>query len=328
MSGRPRGRCCVKTHLVFTASQQHPFMRLDEIAVVFARCSESGGSGIRDLTTLGVPFRVYQKAPCNNSHTFHTLAQLPPASVRMLDYNAGDECSAYLQYIHDEYDQLPAGVVFLQYASEHQQMLSTVSSTVRTAAAALERLGYVALSRHTFEGRWPAPCEHAGKQQTFARCSAAIYKDMDVPPPATFRFYANGLFAVTRERIRQRSRSWYADMVSRLSGRAPSRCDGPDTRRRVGAATKLVGDCHVLEKSWHVLFGERPTLPAAHAYDGLRAPNVTLRGGDASTRLSRLGTASAVRACRLRRWPSRTTVGCRGTTTAARMRMSVPTCMV
>ena len=76
-----------------------------------------------------------------------------------------------------------------------------------------------------------------------------------------------------------RPRSWYTATLGRLSGAAPARCDGPDTRRRAGAASRLVGDCHVLEKAWHVVFGEEATLPPASAYDLRRAPNQTLRQG-------------------------------------------------
>ena len=90
---------------------------------------------------------------------------------------------------------------------------------------------------------------------------------------------SNDLFAVSRARIRSRSREWYGTMLERLSGRAPARCDGADTRRLPGANSRLVGDCHVLEKAWHVLFGEQPTLPPASEYDAMRAPNSTLRLG-------------------------------------------------
>ena len=89
----------------------------------------------------------------------------------------------------------------------------------------------------------------------------------------------NGLFAVTRERIRARPRAWYGEALARLSGHTRARCDGPDTRRRPGADARLVGDCHVLEKAWHVVFGEDPTLPPPDAYNARRAPNQTLRAG-------------------------------------------------
>ena len=253
------------------------------ITVIFSRCAEPGQTAPRELTQHGIPFIVYQKAPCsNNTRVSASLALLHyyRGSFRMMHHNSGDECSAYLQYIYDEYEALPPAVAFLQYASEQQLMLPSVILTIRAALSSVHRLGFVALGRHTFEGYWPAPCEAAGKQVTFARCSDDFWRrDLGVAPPRFFRFYANGLFAVSRERIRRRPRAWYARVLARLSGRVATRCDGPDTRRRPGAAQKLVGDCHVLEKAWHVLFGEAPDLPPAHVYDTLRAPNVTLRPG-------------------------------------------------
>jgi hypothetical protein len=215
--------------------------------VVFSRCAEVGTTAARALTQRSVPFVVYQKSgPCNASaRGAKVLAALPQQSVRMLDHNAGDECSSYLQYVVDAYDRLPSAIVFLQYEQYHQLALPAEAS-VSLAFAAVARLGFVALGRHSFEGRWPAPCEAAGKQATFQRCSLAIWRqDLGVEPPASFRFWANGLFAVSRERVRSRPRAWYEDALARLSGRAPARCDGPDTRRRSGAASRLVGDCHV-----------------------------------------------------------------------------------
>ena len=174
--------------------------------VVLSRCGESGMAAARALAQQSVPFRVYQKSgECNASaRGARTLAQLPAERVHFMPHNAGDECSAYLQYLYDDYDRLPSTVVFLQYASEMQLALSSMASTVSLAIAAVERqgLGYVALGRHTFEGLWPAPCEAAGKQATFLRCSDAIWRrDLGVEPPRFFRFYANGLFAVSRARI-------------------------------------------------------------------------------------------------------------------------------
>lgn len=109
-----------------------------------------------------------------------------------------------------------------------------------------------------------------------------------------FRFYANGLFAVRRDRILQRPKEWYARMLGALSGETPSRCDGPDTRRRAGAATRLVGDCHVLEKAWHVVFGEDPMQPSPEELNALRAPpNVSLRAGGRFVELTAMGRCSA-----------------------------------
>ena len=60
---------------------------------------------------------MYQKAPCRNasSRAAHTYDALPKDRVRLIRNNSGDECSAYIQYIHDEYDALPSAVIFLQY---------------------------------------------------------------------------------------------------------------------------------------------------------------------------------------------------------------------
>ena len=269
-----------------------------DVTVVFSRCAEAGLVAPRALAAQSVPFRVYQKGgACNaSSRGAKTLTQLPQQAVRYLAHNAGDECSAYLHYIHDEYDALPSVSVFLQYNSEHQLVLSSVAAVTRLAVAAITRhgLGFVALGRHSFEGLWPAPCEATGKQPTFRACSERFWRDdMGVAPPQSFRFYANGLFAVSRERIRSRPRAWYAATLARLSGAAPARCDGPDTRRRAGAASRLVGDCHVLEKAWHVVFGEDPTLPAARTYDPQRAPNQTLRQGGRFYELAPRGKCSA-----------------------------------
>ena len=253
-----------------------------DASVVFSRCAEAGGlPALRELGNLAA-VRVYQKAgSCNESaRGARTLSMLPAHVLRWLDHNAGDECSAYLQYIVDEYDRLPSSVFFLQYAAEHQLMLPSVAATVRAAVGPLRHLGFVALSRHSFEGKWPAPCEAGGKQATFARCSEAIFRDLGVAIPGRIRFYANGLFAVSRDRVRSRPLGFYQAMLHRLSGRATARCDGPDTRRRAGASSRLVGDCHVLEKAWHIVFQEPPELPPPHEYNQVRAmTNRTLRIG-------------------------------------------------
>ena len=78
----------------------------------------------------------------------------------------GDECSAYLQYVHDEYEALPAAVVFLQYSSEHQLVQPSVVSVARLAFSAIARgMGYVALGRHSFEGLWPTPVTRPQNQE-------------------------------------------------------------------------------------------------------------------------------------------------------------------
>ena len=259
--------------------------------VVLSRCSENGVATPHSLRAAKIPFTVVQKE-CSAFRGNKTMAALKTmvqassdgsADVLFMDHNRGDECSAYLHYIVHAYEALPDFLVFLQYASEPQLMLSSVAKTALTARKAMvsRGLGFMSVGRHSFEGQWPAPCEASGKQATFRRCSEQIWRhDFGVSPPKVFRFYANGLFAVARERVLSRPKAWYAEALARLSGRMQTRCDGPDTRRQPGAPTRLVGDCHVLEKSWHVLFGEPHTMPNPIIYNALRAPgNVSLRVG-------------------------------------------------
>lgn len=236
----------------------------------------SGGEGARTAQARGMAGEA--QAGATRARLQHELLQMT--------HNRGDECSAYLHYIVHAYDHgLAPLTLFVQYGAENQLMLPSVVRTAKAAIASMRRyeLGFLPLGRHSFEGRWPAPCEAVGKQATFRRCSEALWRaDLGVStPPRSFRFYANGLFGVSRERIRARPREWYIRMLRALSGEAPSRCDGPDTRRRPGATTRLVGDCHVLEKAWHVVFGEHPMQPKPERYNVLRSTpaNVTLRGG-------------------------------------------------
>ena len=264
---------------------------MSSLRVVLSRCSENGVATPYSLRAANIPVTVVQKdcSAFRGNKTLVALDTMARASsngqveVLFMDHNRGDECSAYLHYIVHAYESLPDIVIFLQYASEPQLMLSSVARTALAARKAMTSrgLGFMSVGRHSFEGQWPAPCEAPGKQATFRRCSNRIWRDdYAVTPPNAFRFYANGLFAVARERVLSRPKTWYAEVLARLSGRAQARCDGPDTRRQSGAPTRLVGDCHVLEKSWHVLFGEAHTMPTPTLYNALRAPsNVTLRVG-------------------------------------------------
>jgi hypothetical protein len=261
-----------------------PSTQSPTIEVVLARCGERGSEGVRELKAHGVLVHVYQKRPCSSSpSSARTLSQLLALKthVRMMEHNAGDECAAYLQYINDEYDRLPPAVAFLQYNSERQLIFPSMLQTLNSSVPSLDSMGYLALSKHSFEGSWPAPCEVTAKQATFDRCSRQAWRHLGIEsPPATFRFYANGLFAVTRARILQRPRAFYADMLERLSGRKPAWCDGPDTRSMNHSQQALrVGDCHVLEKAWHVLFGENGTLPPPTVYNPMRAPSHAVRVG-------------------------------------------------
>jgi hypothetical protein len=256
------------------------------VTVVFARCRDvAPGGSSAELARHGFDFLVYQKRPCNTSTADRARLELAKLErlgrVVGLDHNRGDECSVYLRFIVDHYDRLPDVSAFLQYGAERQLILPSAFAAVNATLGATRKHGFASLSRHSFEGSWPAPCEPAQAQSKFMKCSTQVWRDLGVAPPPSFRFYANGLFAVTRERIRARPRAFYAAMLGRLSGKDPARCsDGPDTRASRGSQRAArVGDCHVLEKAWHVLFGEPATLAPPHLYNAWRAPDRALRLG-------------------------------------------------
>ena len=147
---------------------------LHGLHVVLARCSESSSAPSR-LSAAGVPWTVVQKGGvrCNSSRAVARAARsgLGDAQrhhVRWLAHNRGDECAAYLQWIVDHYDALPELVAFVQFGAERQLLGGDLTTTLRMVIGRARELGYTALSRHSFQGAWPAPCEPAAKQRVFA----------------------------------------------------------------------------------------------------------------------------------------------------------------
>ena len=73
-----------------------------KILVVFSRCGEPGLGAVGKLAAQSIPYRVYQKGgSCNSTRGAQTLAKLPANRVRIMEHNSGDECAAYLQYLHE-----------------------------------------------------------------------------------------------------------------------------------------------------------------------------------------------------------------------------------
>lgn len=269
--------------------------RDSELMVVLSRCGEypfnpTWKSHAFELHQAHIAHRVYQKGgSCVATRNKTSLAMVEqklgrkrarelavmskrkmemlvqleetPGRVVRMELNKGRECSSYLQYMYDEYEQLPPIIFFMQFDSSNHLVLKTAVASVRAAADAVRRLGYVGLSRHTFKGDLPVVCEQGGRRTGMAQCSLGIYRDLKLEPPRTVRFYANGIFGVTRERIRARPRSFYAELLTRFNGPEPLRC----------AAAEL-DDCYVLEKVWHLIFGADAVLPPHSEYDELRAP--------------------------------------------------------
>ena len=276
--------------------------------VVVVRCNEPIGRVIHQLGSLpNVVFTVMQKqtARCN----LHPLPTLPTrGEMRIMPQNLGRECSGYLQFLYDEYDRLPALTAFLQWGAE---MHMPFPLDVSLRALGNFTGGYMALSKNSFEGLWPAPCESRDQTKALNACAGHYWRmastrrrtgggkggrpgsrderggdgsgerfgtmESSADAPSRFRFYANGMFAVARERVRAHPRSHYKLLLDRMLGRAPLACVGGVHRAfapwaNASGLVRAEADCLMLEKMWHIFFGENPTLAPPDTYNEWRFP--------------------------------------------------------
>ena len=266
--------------------------------VVLVRCNEPAGRVLNQLRDLpNTEFTIMQKHTlrCN----LHQLpSPLPPnGAMRQIPRNLGRECSGYLQFLYDEYDRLPPLTAFLQWNAE-MHMPMPIAFSLRALLNFTG--GFVALSKNSFEGIWPAPCEPPDQAKALTTCASHYWQLATQPAsitgidgslssplpsraapavatPTRFRFYANGLFAVSRERVRAHPRSLYKLLLDRMLGREALACVGGVHRPFASWAnsTGLVraeADCLMLEKMWHVFFGEDPTLAPPEIYNEMRFP--------------------------------------------------------
>lgn len=267
--------------------------------VVLVRCNEPVGRVLTQLRHLqNTAFTVMQKqtSRCN----LHPLPHPLPSNgeIRIIPQNLGRECSGYLQFIHDNYDRLPTLTAFVQWNAEMHMPMSLSLSL----GALLNTTGeFVALSKNSFEGAWPSPCEPPDTAKALKSCARHYWEIATAnrrsphwlseslsPPtgahigassePTHFRFYANGLFAVSRERVRFHPRSLYKMLLDRMLGRHPLACIGGAHRAfapwaNSSGLVRAEADCLMLEKTWHILFGEDPTLAPPQAYNDWRFPS-------------------------------------------------------
>ena len=296
-----------------------PPLSRHRLLVVLVRCHEGPRCILQQLFQQSVPFLVYQKQAGRCGGAVPLPAGAEPA-IRTLPHNLGRECAGYLRYIVDHYDDLPRMTAFLQMGSlMHMPFQAHIWQNIGFLRGnATHTPQFAGLSKNSIEGEWPAPCEdrekvssicpspllschsscpvHPEQRAAMNQCAADYWRDASGengpeagrPPPKFFRFFANGLFAASRKRIRARPRSLYASMLARLEGSAPLRCTHPATTRHAKAAAGwgakgLHGsfadwanssrvapaetDCLMLEKLWHVLLGEPAEMPPPAEYN-------------------------------------------------------------
>lgn len=250
------------------------------LTVVLVHCFEPLKPVLAQLRVARLPYVVYQKTArrCRAP----TPEEVAPGELVTLPHNLGRECSGYLRFIVDRYHRLPRMTAFLQAGAEmHLPFTHGIWHSLRPLLNT--SAGFIGLSKNAFEGPWPTPCEPARTRTAFAACQARYWRvasndgpEAGQPPPHLFRFYANGLFAASAERIRRRPLHVYQMLLDRLEGRAPLQCVNARDRRQ-GAFAAWANDtdhispaeidCLMLEKLWHVLLGERAMMPPPSQYD-------------------------------------------------------------
>ena len=151
---------CAKDGKGFAWDGQPPLSR-HELLVVFVRCHEPPRCMLQQLQAQRVPFLVYQKEAgrCGNATGAPSgWSHGPGVHVRTLAHNLGRECSGYLRFIVEHYDDLPRVTAFLQMgALMHMPFPGALWANLRflRGNATHPPPAFAALSKNAIEGAWP-----------------------------------------------------------------------------------------------------------------------------------------------------------------------------
>jgi len=155
----------------------------------------------------------------------------------------GDECTAYLDYIVNEYNQLPDFTVFLQGDPDRHMFLSYLD----TVLASVDKYsgGFLHLNFHRHY-QTTTPCMRQVEGYLF-----------EAPMPANTQLigtYCCAQFVVHRDRILSRGLEFYKRaFLMVMDGGMADMCSPTPPRRS--------SHCYVLEYLWHIIFGEDRFLP-------------------------------------------------------------------
>ncbi|CAE7277260.1 unnamed protein product [Symbiodinium sp. CCMP2592] len=201
------------------------------------------------------------------SDYFHTV------EVRYVDDQVrADDCSAYLAYVVDRYDDLPEFAVFLHAdAPEHIPSVDLLMDAVFAASRGFlpEEAGFIHLAhnyvRHDCPGN-RTECKDPDAPEV-ARLWRKVFHSSIAP--TRLEGHMNGYccvqFLVRRERIQLRTKQFYVDALNFFGETAESYYElfpvgkviwTPDTRGRT--------PCQLAMYFWHVIFGEDLWLPRRH----------------------------------------------------------------
>ncbi|CAK9017963.1 unnamed protein product [Durusdinium trenchii] len=201
------------------------------------------------------------------SSWFHTV------EVRFVDDEIrADDCSAYLAYIVDRYDNMPEFAVFLHAdAPEHIPTVDLLMDTVFAAARGYlpREAGFIHLSHNYVRHDCPGSTEPCRTPDAFevSQLWRTVFRSSITPAMSQgdLNGYCCVQFLVRRERVHLRNKEFYARAL-RFFGDTPASYHAlfpvgkvvwePDTRGRT--------PCQLTMYFWHVMFGEELWLPRRH----------------------------------------------------------------
>jgi len=188
--------------------------------------------------------------------------------------NKGEECTAYLHYLRDYYAKLPHFTIFLQGdgvmgGKGFKQKFSAFGHTITTNPHSIWRSvndhQYISISSSFQCSQLGLVNCEANEQQV--KCLRALHEAHLGPAPVAFSVFANAQFGVSRDRMRARSRSWYARLLSTFDGPPEQECFQVTWGKK---ARPFRGTCSLLEFLWPVIMGEGNILD----------PSRTMRNAD------------------------------------------------
>jgi hypothetical protein len=168
-----------------------------------------------------------------------TVYDQPDGPVR------GDECTAYLHFIVDEYEALPDFTVFLQADAERHMFVSYLSTALAGLSSGHYSVPFLHLNFHRHY-QTTTPCMRDVERLIFNLSEP-------VQPTPLLGTYCCAQFIVAKHRIAARSKHFYDNALSLVNNSVADVCS-PDPPRRSS-------HCYVLEYLWHVVFGEERFLP-------------------------------------------------------------------
>eukprot|EP00397_Hematodinium_sp_SG-2012_P048525 GEMP01055638.1.p1 GENE.GEMP01055638.1~~GEMP01055638.1.p1 ORF type:complete len:465 (+),score=62.71 GEMP01055638.1:104-1498(+) len=221
-----------------------------------------------DALRRRVNLRIYHKCPPNTDEMNEESAALikrwassfRDVRVRyVFDEVRADECSGYMAYLHDSYDELPEYTFFLHAdAIEHIPQFYFLGATVLAASKGLLNNGFVHLGSH-----YVLP-DFVLEQEEFGNVWRSIFHSSIAPKLSAVLAYCCAQFMVSRKQIQIRPKSFYTAAWTYFASKA-SYYDLFRPIKHVRTLDTINRKpCVFLEYMWHVIFGEEFMNPRRH----------------------------------------------------------------